>query len=147
MNMLKSSKKNTEKPELDLEQELSACLPNSDLGIAGFCSSTKSPTPTAFWAATRNRYSVPCVSLLAVSSSDVVSSTFVHAFLLVGRISTMYPVMGLPPSNSGGSHLSPAVLSVHPVIARFRGGSGFPAVSNNKTYLRPETGSQQIHLR
>ena len=110
-----------------IKRILDVCSPNSPLGTAGFCNSTKSPTPTAFWAATRNKYSVPCVSLLAVSSSDLVSSTFVHAFLLVGRISTMYPVMGLPPSNSGGSHLSPAVLSVHPVIDRFRGGSGLPA--------------------
>ena len=87
-----------------------ACL----TGLTGSLDSRAGLLPSSFSASTRKLYVFP--SNILFTLNDVVSGKILSSFVQFGRLSSrlsmMYPVRGLPPSDFGGFHDNTADLSV-----------------------------------
>ena len=100
--------------------------------ILGSDGSLNGPVPALLIAATWNSYSLLSIKSLTVS---VVSETesltaFVHLVEEVSFFSMIYPVIGLPPSNSGGVHETVICVLSTDVT------SGLPGASGTSIYKR-----------
>src|SRR5436309_2623148 len=95
----------------------------SGCGVTGLEGEDGSLVPAAFVAVTVNVYVVPFVS--PVMLAEVVAPSTL-TLLPTGEEVTVYPVMGLPPSEAGGNHVTLAWPSPAAAVT-FVGGDGVDA--------------------
>lgn len=93
-----------------MEQPVCNCINLQNLGLAvnGLHGSEAGPRPAALTGITLNSYTFPSIRPLTMADGlgDVVSNAFSHSGLYLSFISMMYPVIGVPPSDTGSAHFS-----------------------------------------
>ena len=94
--------------------------------ILGSEGALNGPVPALLMAATRNSYSLPSIRSFTVNVVSLTESltAFVHLLEEVSFFSMMYPVTGLPPSDSGGDQEMVIWVLSTPVTSGFSGAPG-----------------------